>query len=276
MVSLLMTLLPQPTLGKTGHGPHPYNGECKWPDEKPGKLTLGIRVGAGYSRIGSLTDVLASGDKRPTHTWGSKAYVMPALSLFCQYRIHRVGFEAEGGYYSQGASLLYRNTVPHREEASYRFVNHYVGAGLNVKLHLARGFYMGVGGRYGFHVGEQRVDFDYSGTSAKRMDVRQDLEEQLAVGDEISAGVSLGWEHVSGFHIEARYMQGLTDILTVNRRSVTGRDINTDGYADRNCPTSWAALTFGFSVAVFDGISKVAKTKPHRMTPHWRYPAKKY
>ena len=58
------------TLSVLSVGPlHAYNGFCKWPDEHPGKLTVGLRVGAAHSRIGSLTSVLESGEKKPTYTW---------------------------------------------------------------------------------------------------------------------------------------------------------------------------------------------------------------
>lgn len=248
-----------------------YNGFCKWPDEHPGKLTVGFRVGAAHSRIGSLTSVLESGDKKPTYEWDKGFYVMPTLSLFAQYQIDRVGFELEGSYYSQGEKLTYGNTVPKPIEAEYRFVNHYIGAGLNLKLYLTRGLYMGVAGRYGFLMGEQNIDYKCDDTNAKRLDVRKQLNEQISTTDEIGAGVILGWEHESGFHTELRYMHGLTDMLNVEKNNQTDKTSNNSGYTDCNCQTNWVSLTVGFSITIFDNLKKLDKCKKHKMLPYWRH-----
>lgn len=249
-----------------------HNGTCKWPDEHPGKLTVGLRVGAAHSRIGSLTSVLESGEKKPTYTWEKGFYVMPTLSLFGQYQIDRTGFEVEASYYSQGERLKYGNTVPKPVEAEYMFVNHYLGAGLNIKLYLTKGLYMGVGGRYGFHIGEQDIRFKYSGTSAKRLDVTKNLKEEITATNEIGAGVILGWEHESGFHTELRFIHGLTDMLNVKKENATDKTFNTSGYTDCVCQTNWLSLTVGFSVTIFDNIKKLDKCKKHKMRPFWRLP----
>ena len=247
-----------------------YNGYCKWPDEYPGKLSVGFRVGAAHSRIGSLTSVLENGDKRPTYTWNRGFYVAPTLSLFAQYQIDRVGFELEGSYYLQGEKLTYGNTVPKPIKAEYKFVNHYAGAGLNVKLYLTKGLYMGVAGRYGFLMGEQNIDYRCDDTNAKRLDVRKQLNDQISTRDEIGVGVILGWEHESGFHTEFRYMHGLTDLLNVEKNNQTDKASNTSGYTDCYCQTSWVSLTVGFSIAIFDNIKKLDKCERHQMQPYWR------
>ena len=247
-----------------------YNGYCKWPDEHPGKLTVGFRVGAAHSRIGSLTSVLESGDKKPTYTWDKGFYVEPTISLFGQYQIDRVGFELEGSYYSQGEKLEYGNIVPKPIKAEYKFVNHYIGAGLNVKLNLTKGLYMGAAGRYGFLMGEQNIDYRCDDTKAKRLDVRKQLNEQISTMDEIGAGLILGWEHESGFHTELRYMHGLTDMLKVVKDNQTDKTSNSSGYTDRDCQTNWVSLTVGFSITIFDNLKKLDKCKKHKMLPYWR------
>lgn len=238
---------------------------CKWPDEHPGRLMIGLRLGAAYSSIGNLESVLESGNKKPNYTWDEDMYVLPTAELFTEYKVDRIAGEFGVGYYSQGAYLT-KDVNDGRLVEEYDFYNHYLSLALAFRIYTYEGLYTGLCGRFGILISPSEIKYassKYASYESYDSRVADQLNETIQGKNEFGAGFMLGYLFENGLSVEMRYYLGLNDMQKTYE--------NDYGYTERDNLTNWVCLTIGYSVTIFDNIKKNKKCPKHKLRPFWKH-----
>ena len=206
------------------------------------RLEVGARIGAGFSTIGNMKPMLEKTELSPDYSWESKPFIRPTASMFAEYKFFRAAAELEASYYVQGMRLLEHKRL---ENAEYGIDMQYLSVGLNFRLYCTEQFYFGACSRYGFNIGS-RMTFksdrfilygDYEGRVCKQLD------ESFDFGNELAAGLMLGYVFKNGLQVEGRCMYGLTDPIQTLK--------NDYDYSEQKNNTLWVGLTIGYPIVIF-------------------------
>lgn len=224
---------------------YPERWTCHWGEDKRGRLTVGMRMGAAWSSISNVPEMMKAEDLRPDYAWDRKMYVLPTVHLFAEYMQGGVSGEFDLGYYSQGDR--HTRTTDAGLTEDYKIAYHYLFAGVYLKIYCYKGFYVGAGGRVGLNLTPDAVDYssnrfhNYQSYDKQRQEhLRETIRGRLDFGP----GILMGYEFAFGLQVEARYHYGAYDMIETRE--------NKYGLSEQNNTTNMVELTVGYSITIFD------------------------
>lgn len=206
------------------------------------RLQIGARIGAGYSSLPNIKPMLEKGELSPDYKWANKPFIRPTAGIFAEYKFFRAAAEIEGSYYVQGLRLEEHRL---RENCEYGIASQFVGLGLNLRLYCTEEFYIGACGRYGFNVSNDMrfVSDKYTRYEDYEGRVRKQMQESFVPGNEISAGLMLGYVLKNGLQLEGRCIFGFSDMIKTLE--------NDYDYSEQNNNSMWIGLTVGYPIIIF-------------------------
>ena len=209
---------------------YPERWTCHWGEDKRGRLTVGMRMGAAWSSISNVPEMMKAEDLRPDYAWDRKMYVLPTVHLFAEYMQGGVSGEFDLGYYSQGDR--HTRTTDAGLTEDYKLAYHYLFAGVYLKLYCYKGFYVGAGGRMGLNLTPDAIDYSSSRfitTILRQTEAgasERDDRGRLDFGPGILMVMNSPW-----LQVEARYHYGAYDMIENKRKKIW--------LSEQNNTTTW-------------------------------------
>lgn len=209
---------------------------------------LGIRVGAGYSRITGLGNILQSYDVRPQFTMDEKGVIVPRLGLFATWQYHRLGLEL-GVDYTQFSSKVTEQQLS--QEFCEKTTFHYdvVASQLLFRFYVLPQFYMGAGITTVIPFGKRNIDYtnNLSGQVYRQQQelsqdhLRQTLKSRVLFMPTIKIGYTLPHQ---GLEAALEYSYGVNDLIHTPLP-------NDYGYQERKNNVHYFGFTIGYSIPLY-------------------------
>ena len=205
---------------------------------------LGLRVGAGYSKITGLGSIVESYNVRPTFTMEERGGIVPRLGVFATWQYRRLGAEL-GVDYMRFSSKITEHKLPQNVTETTKFHYDFLTPQIMFRFYAFPKFYMGAGISAAIPFGSRHIDFsnDRNGQVYRQQAERtQDhLRESLKARVLFMPSVKLGFaDPRSGLEAGIEYGFGLNDLL--HTRS------NDYSYQERKNNVQYVSFTIGYSL----------------------------
>ena len=205
---------------------------------------LGLRVGAGYSKITGLGSIVESYNVRPTFTMEERGGIVPRLGVFATWQYRRLGAEL-GVDYMRFSSKITEHKLPQNVTETTKFHYDFLTPQIMFRFYAFPKFYMGAGISAAIPFGSRHIDFsnDRNGQVYRQQAERtQDhLRESLKARVLFMPSAKLGFaDPRSGLEAGIEYGFGLNDLL--HTRS------NDYSYQERKNNVQYVSFTMGYSL----------------------------
>ena len=205
---------------------------------------LGLRVGAGYSKITGLGSIVESYNVRPTFTMEERGGIVPRIGIFGTWQYRRLGAEL-GADYMRFSSKITEHKLPQNVTETTKFHYDFLTPQIMFRFYAFPKFYMGAGISAAIPFGSRHIDFsnDRNGQVYRQQAERtQDhLRESLKARVLFMPSVKLGFaDPRSGLEAGIEYGFGLNDLL--HTRS------NDYSYQERKNNVQYVSFTIGYSL----------------------------
>jgi len=209
---------------------------------------FGLRLGADYSQITNITNVLVNDENKPMYSLTDNTGYTPTASLFAHYRFKDTQIAIEGSLnYSQISTNIEKISNISSSIEDFNLKYQYLGVGLYTNVYLYRGLLIGVGTGFVFCLNSSSgIDYQSStGSMAQNLQSEEHIRQALKGRANITAGAVLGYEFKFGLSVHASYLYGLTDLVE------TGVNLYKFTECRNNARTlqltiGWAISTQGF------------------------------
>lgn len=205
---------------------------------------LGLRAGAGYSKITGLGSIVESYDVRPTFTMEERGVVVPRIGIFGTWQYRRLGAEL-GVDYMRFSSKITEHKLPQDVTETTKFHYDFLTPQLMFRFYAFPKFYMGAGISAAIPFGSRHIDFsnDRNGQVYRQQAERtQDhLRESLKARVLFMPSVKIGFaDPRSGLEAGIEYGFGLNDLLRTRP--------NDYSYQERKNNVQYVSFTIGYSL----------------------------
>lgn len=205
---------------------------------------LGLRGGAGYSKITGLGSIVESYDVRPTFTMEDRGGIVPRLGVFATWQYRRLGAEL-GVDYMRLSSKITEHKLPQDVTETTKFHYDFLAPQLMFRFYVFPKIYMGAGISAAIPFGSRHIDFsnDRNGQVYRQQAERtQDhLRESLKARVLFMPSVKLGFaDPRSGLEAGIEYGFGLNDLLRTRS--------NDYSYQERKNNVQYVSFTIGYSL----------------------------
>lgn len=205
---------------------------------------LGLRAGAGYSKITGLGSIVESYDVRPTFTMEDRGGIVPRLGVFATWQYRRLGAEL-GVDYMRLSSKITEHKLPQNVTETTKFHYDFLAPQLMFRFYVFPKIYMGAGISAAIPFGSRHIDFsnDRNGQVYRQQAERtQDhLRESLKARVLFMPSVKLGFaDPRSGLEAGIEYGFGLNDLLRTRS--------NDYSYQERKNNVQYVSFTIGYSL----------------------------
>ena len=205
---------------------------------------LGLRGGAGYSKITGLESIVESYDVRPTFTMEDRGGIVPRLGVFATWQYRRLGAEL-GVDYMRFSSKITEHKLPQDVAETTKFHYDFLTPQFMFRFYAFPKFYMGAGISAAIPFGSRHIDFsnDRNGQVYRQQAERtQDhLRESLKARVLFMPSVKLGFaDPRNGLEAGIEYGFGLNDLLRTRS--------NDYSYQERKNNVQYVSFTIGYSL----------------------------
>lgn len=205
---------------------------------------LGLRAGAGYSKITGLGSIVESYNVRPTFTMEEKGGIVPRIGIFGTWQYRRLGAEL-GVDYMRFSSKITEHKLPQDVTETTKFHYDFLTPQLMFRFYAFPKFYMGAGISAAVPFGSRHIDFsnDRNGQVYRQQAERtQDhLRESLKARVLFMPSVKIGFaDPRSGLEAGIEYDFGLNDLLRTRP--------NDYSYQERKNNVQYVSFTIGYSL----------------------------
>lgn len=205
---------------------------------------LGLRAGAGYSKITGLGSIVKSYDVRPTFTMEERGGIVPRIGIFGTWQYRRLGAEL-GVDYMRFSSKITEHKLPQDVTETTKFHYDFLTPQLMFRFYAFPKFYMGAGISAAIPFGSRHIDFsnDRNGQVYRQQAERtQDhLRESLKARVLFMPSVKIGFaDPRSGLEAGIEYGFGLNDLLRTRP--------NDYSYQERKNNVQYVSFTIGYSL----------------------------
>lgn len=203
---------------------------------------LGLMVGAGYSKITGLGNIVESYNVRTTFTMDDQGSIVPRLGVFATWQYRRLGAEL-GVDYMRFSSKITEHKLPQNVTETTKFHYDFLTSQLMFRFYAFPKFYMGAGISAAIPFGSSHIDFSNScsGQVYRQQSERtQDhLRESLKARVLFMPSVKLGFaDQRSGLEASIEYGFGLNDLLRTRP--------NDYSYQERNNNVQYVSFSIGY------------------------------
>lgn len=119
---------------------------------------LGLRAGAGYSKITGLGSIVENYDVRPTFTMEDRGGIVPRLGVFATWQYRRLGAEL-GVDYMRLSSKITEHKLPQNVTETTKFHYDFLAPQLMFRFYVFPKIYMGAGISAAIPFGSRHIDF---------------------------------------------------------------------------------------------------------------------
>lgn len=205
-------------------------------------LQVGIKAGAGFTKITDLSKVLVSESYYTGYTFENSGLWGFTGGIYINYKLGESisAIYSEISYAQVGNKLHYSDI----DGLIYDFIlkYNYLNLELWYKVYLLQGLSVGLGPRIGFNLTPGDLFYTSNGELLYGPDIRiqQQMRDVLKGRTNFSLGVSLGYEFSNGISIDARFYYGVSDVMET--------EVNNFHFIENTNASRVLQITLGYAI----------------------------
>ena len=175
----------------------------------------GFAAGATYSKLDNIsTSIIRTVFSPETYNTSESYRIGPTVSFFIynRFKKSKLAIQPEISYAAYGGDFNYDDVDDLKYTIAFKY--DYFTVATLAKVHLKGGLFLGLGPQVGFNISKSNIEYKSNKPElGPDLQVEQSLQEVLKGNTEFSILGSIGYELQSGFVIEFRYKQGVSDVV---------------------------------------------------------------
>lgn len=205
-------------------------------------LQFGFKVGAAYSKITDLSNVLVSESYYTGYNFDNKNMLNFTGSIFLNYKFEEsiTAIYTEFSYTRLSNRLHYSDIDSLYYDFDVRY--EYMNWELWFKAYLFEGLHLGIGTRLGFNITPGALYYTSNGEQRYGPDIRiqQQMRDVLKGRTNFAIGIGAGYEIANRIIIDARFYYGLSDVMET--------EVNSFHFIENKNSSRAAQITIGYII----------------------------